>query len=122
IQPGDRADVRSARQGNRPGEFRSQIGLAASRESRMMGGRIMAGARRPLIILPLIILSSIGSLVCLITLGCTRGSAPGTRLPRAGVDESPRIYVADWANHRLVRMHDMQGVNWTTYGDRDGDA
>src|SRR5207245_3850793 len=29
----------------------------------------------------------------------------------------PHIYVADWANHRIVRLDDMQGRNWTTFGE-----
>jgi streptogramin lyase len=36
----------------------------------------------------------------------------------AAGDDQPRIYVADWANHRIVRMSDMSGGGWITYGER----
>jgi hypothetical protein len=29
---------------------------------------------------------------------------------------APRIYVADWMNHRVVRMDDMRGRDWTSLG------
>src|SRR5262249_31405727 len=44
--------------------------------------------------------------------GCRSVAPPG------GPPETPRerIYIADWGNHRLVRMDDMRGTNWTTLG------
>jgi hypothetical protein len=29
-------------------------------------------------------------------------------------EEQPRIYIADWANHRIVRIDDMRGTGWVT--------
>ena len=39
------------------------------------------------------------------------------KAPEAGAAQEPRIFVADWANHRLVRISDMRGKGWTTLGD-----
>src|SRR5262249_25655726 len=41
--------------------------------------------------------------------------------PGPSPDEPPdgpreHIYIADWGNHRLVRMDDMEGTNWITLG------
>ena len=33
-----------------------------------------------------------------------------------GVDGAGRIYVADWGNGRIVRLDDMGGAGWTTFG------
>jgi DNA-binding beta-propeller fold protein YncE len=43
--------------------------------------------------------------------GCGTGA---TRDVLQSADEEPRIYVADWANHRIVRMNDMRGNGWLT--------
>ncbi len=32
------------------------------------------------------------------------------------LDEAGRIYIADQGNHRIVRIDDMEGTGWTTYG------
>ena len=36
------------------------------------------------------------------------------------VDSDGRIYVADAMNGRIVRMDDMTGTNWTTFGTTGG--
>src|SRR5262245_52863981 len=54
--------------------------------------------------------------------GCRREPAAlgsAAPLPVAS-SESPRgvqVYVADWANHRLVRFADMAGATWATCGE-----
>jgi DNA-binding beta-propeller fold protein YncE len=41
-----------------------------------------------------------------------RALPPGDKNEPPASDQ-PRIYIADWANHRLVRINDMQGTGWT---------
>ena len=43
------------------------------------------------------------------------------RPPFSPTEQAPRIYVADWGNHRLVRMDDLNGRNWTTLGTEGDD-
>lgn len=38
------------------------------------------------------------------------------------VDDAGRIYVADWANDRVVRIDDMTGAGWTTLGTKGSEA
>src|SRR5262245_3994173 len=53
--------------------------------------------------------------------GCRGTAESGIKPPsELDVSQEPRIYVADWANHRLVRMNDMRGTGWTTLGDERG--
>ena len=33
-----------------------------------------------------------------------------------GPGYTPKIYIADTSNHRLIRMDDMDGAGWVTYG------
>src|SRR5262245_25642464 len=40
------------------------------------------------------------------------------RSSSAPVASTERIYVADWANHRVVRMDDMTGAGWISIGER----
>ena len=46
--------------------------------------------------------------------GCERRPTSAVRSAVETAAEEPRIYVADWANHRIVRMTDMQGNGWLT--------
>src|SRR5215471_10117258 len=48
--------------------------------------------------------------------GCSRQSESVTP-PNAR--EQPRIYVADWANHRIVRINDMRGSGWVALGSAE---
>src|SRR6478752_1653559 len=54
-------------------------------------------------------------LVVTLCAGCEPG-AQQTALPST-IHGQPQIYVADWANHRLVCMDDMRGGGWATCGD-----
>src|SRR6266566_5250054 len=48
--------------------------------------------------------------------GCGGEPRPRAQPTTSATSESePRIYVADWANQRVVRMNDMQGNGWITY-------
>jgi len=65
--------------------------------------------------------SACGVLWLIALASCDRRLAPApTAPPTAAVDQS-RIYVADWANHRIVRLNDMRGGGWISYGDGQGD-
>lgn len=58
-----------------------------------------------------------------ITFG-SQGNGVGNFYGAYGIalDKSGRIYVADTYNCRVVRMDDMNGTNWTTYGGTCGSA
>src|SRR5439155_27103 len=45
-----------------------------------------------------------------------RGCKPDPPVNEAVERSGERIYVADWGNHRIVRMDDMRGTNWTALG------
>jgi DNA-binding beta-propeller fold protein YncE len=64
---------------------------------------------------PYIGLIVLSALLC--PCGCSP-NAPTTSDSRRAEQQTSElsIYVADWANHRIVRMHDMQGNGWTTLG------
>jgi len=47
-------------------------------------------------------------------------NAPTLVQAKSGTETEPRIYVADWANHRIVRMNDMRGEGWITYEGNAG--
>src|SRR5215831_10518945 len=50
--------------------------------------------------------------------GCKGTAESDIEPPSDGAGrKGPRVYVADWANHRLVQMSDMRGTGWTTLGD-----
>src|SRR5262245_3355903 len=53
------------------------------------------------------------SIALAVITGCSK-SPVSPSLPRG--NQQTRIYVADWANHRIVRMNDMHGGGWTTLG------
>ena len=55
-----------------------------------------------------------GALLAGLVAGCRRP-------PSSPTEQAPRIYVADWGNHRLVRMDDLNGRNWTTLGTEGDD-
>ena len=52
----------------------------------------------------------LGALVAGLTGRCLRPQRPATNY-------APRIYVADWSNHRVVRLDDMRGRNWMALGE-----
>jgi DNA-binding beta-propeller fold protein YncE len=50
--------------------------------------------------------------------GCAGDTQPAaTKSTPAARDGQPQIFVADWANHRIVRFDDMQGGGWVSFGD-----
>jgi DNA-binding beta-propeller fold protein YncE len=59
-----------------------------------------------------ILFVGLGLLVASSLSGCWRTRA----VPGAQGQSPPPIYIADWANHRIVRMDDMDGSNWMTLG------
>src|SRR5262245_46524257 len=49
---------------------------------------------------------------------CDRSPKPAMRRPLTTLaSEEPAVFVADWANHRVVCVRDMQGTGWITLGD-----
>ena len=52
----------------------------------------------------------LGALVAGLVGRCLRPQRPATNY-------APRIYVADWSNHRVVRLDDMRGRNWMALGE-----
>jgi hypothetical protein len=64
----------------------------------------VGGARRPGILLALVVAATL-------TAACNIGGIP--ILPPGG---SGQIYVADGLNNRIIRMNDMTGAGWTTFG------
>lgn len=61
-------------------------------------------------------------LFCLL-LGCGGNNTPTYQTKSeasrtSGTSEASQIFVADWANHRVVRMDDMEGANWTAFGSQ----
>src|SRR5262245_48687174 len=38
------------------------------------------------------------------------------RAPQPATEYTPHIYVAEWIHHRVVRLDDMHGRNWTALG------
>ncbi len=60
--------------------------------------------------------------VCLTVQGCSSASSkserPAAKTQLAETDQ--RIYVADWANHRIVHFSNRTGDSWTTCGDQAG--
>src|SRR5215831_11890891 len=56
----------------------------------------------------------LAGLAAVLTCSGCGGKRPGAD----AADPAPRIYVADWANHRIVRMDDMRGRNWTALGEK----
>lgn len=58
-----------------------------------------------------------GAFVVLLLAACGGGSHAPDIVPGNGNREPPRtIYVADARNDRIVRMDDMDGTNWTSFG------
>src|SRR5437868_10061363 len=46
-------------------------------------------------------------------IGCSEADSRSSQIQSKEKAIEPRIYVADWANQRIVRMNDMQGGGWT---------
>jgi DNA-binding beta-propeller fold protein YncE len=66
-------------------------------------------------------LGAVGLLGLLLSLGTVSGCGNdegGTFHGPLGiaVDATGKIYVTDYANNRIVRMNDMTGAGWTTFG------
>ncbi|HZN36257.1 MAG TPA: NHL repeat-containing protein [Pirellulaceae bacterium] len=49
--------------------------------------------------------------------GCRPNHAGSTAPPPTVAARQPQIFIADWANHRVVRVTGLHGEDWTTCGE-----
>src|SRR5262245_27777311 len=59
----------------------------------------------------------VGALTLLTLLAALVAWINTRRSPSPPAAKPERIYIADWANHRVVRMDDMTGAGWTAIGE-----